>query len=112
MLVVDDDPAVVDFVCDVLRDSGYACEVARDGAEALVVAERARPSLILLDIQMPRMNGREFAAAMRGRLRQVPIIVMTAPAPADREADRRNASGVLRKPFAVDELVSAVRRLV
>lgn len=65
---------------------------------------------MLLDIQMPRMDGRAFAAALRRRLREVPIMVMTGVARPEREADRCNASAVLRKPFNGEELVSLVRR--
>src|SRR5579859_5195072 len=65
VLVVDDEPDIVEFLTTVLRDEGYATEAARDGLEALSKLKQARPSLIILDLMMPQMNGFEVLDALR-----------------------------------------------
>lgn len=110
VLVVDDDPAIRDAVRDVLEAAGMQVATAQDGSEALehVIAEP--PSLVLLDMRMPVMDGWHFARALRERHLAVPVVVMTAAADARRWADEIGALGWVAKPFAVSELVSTVQR--
>jgi CheY-like chemotaxis protein len=110
ILVVDDDPEVRALVSDVLDEAGYAVELAGDGEEALHVIERSPPRLLLLDIQMPRVDGPSLARELRARLRDLPVIVMTARPHPEREADRCNAVAVLAKPFDSADLIRVVRR--
>lgn len=110
VLVVDDDAGLRDFVCELLDDDGYECVVAADGDEAIQRATDDRPALLLLDIQMPRVNGREVARELRMRLRDVPLVVMTGQPHPEREADRCNAVGFLAKPFDADALLRLVHR--
>jgi CheY-like chemotaxis protein len=110
ILVVDDDVAVRELIFEVLRDAGYEVEVASDGAEALRVIEQSPPRLLILDIQMPRVDGPSLARELRSRLRDLPVVVMTARPHPEREADRCNAVAALAKPFDTTELVRLVRR--
>ena len=110
ILVVDDDPAVRELVSDVLHDAGYEVEVAGDGEEAMRVIEDAQPRLLILDIQMPRVDGPALARELRARLRDLPVVVMTARPHPEREADRCNAVASLAKPFDMNDLVRIVRR--
>lgn len=110
VLVVDDDPAMRRVVTDLLGDAGFPCVAAESGVEALRRMDEVPPSLILLDIQMPQMDGVAFARELRMRLRHVPLVVLTARDHPDREADRCNADAVLAKPFASDQLLGLVRR--
>jgi CheY-like chemotaxis protein len=110
ILVVDDDAALRELVSDVLEDAGYVVEVAADGEEALRVIADLPPRLLILDIQMPRVDGPALARELRSRLRDLPVIVMTARPHPEREADRCNAVAALGKPFDANDLVRMVRR--
>ncbi|OLC53409.1 MAG: hypothetical protein AUH85_14295, partial [Chloroflexi bacterium 13_1_40CM_4_68_4] len=98
------------MVSEVLQDAGYDVEVAADGEEALRLIEDTPPRLLILDIQMPRVDGPALARELRARLRDLPVIVMTARPHPEREADRCNAVASLGKPFDTDDLVRVVRR--
>lgn len=110
ILVVDDDSAIRDSERQILADNGFRVVEARDGAEALRAIDVEQPALILLDVQMPGIDGPTFARELRARLRRVPLVVLTGVADPKREADRCNAEAYLRKPFDADELVRVVRR--
>ena len=112
VLVVDDDPAIVSVVSDVLRDSGFVVATASDGAEALEVIGAKKPRAVLLDVHMPLVDGPALAEAMRGRGLDAPVVVMTAGPNARRWAERVGAAAYLAKPFSVEQLVSVVRRTV
>lgn len=111
VLVVDDDPDIVDIVLLVLRDAGYAARSARNGVEGLEAVAARIPGLILLDILMPVMDGPRFARELRARYgRAVPFVVLTAAEHARARAEELGADGVLPKPFDVDELLRVVRQ--
>ena len=110
ILVVDDDSAIRDSERQILADNGFRVVEARDGAEALRAIDVEQPALILLDVQMPGIDGPTFARELRTRLRRVPLVVLTGVPDPKREADRCNAEAFLRKPFDADELVRVVRR--
>lgn len=118
MLVVDDEPDIRTFVRLALEDEGYGVVTAANGTEALELLGATNPSLILLDLRMPGMGGREFVAAYREReslaatTSPVPIIVVTASRLPEVNPEEFGASGVLRKPFDVDRLLESVARLV
>ena len=84
--------------------------LAADGAEALALAERRRPDVVLLDLEMPRMNGLDACAALRDRLPEVEVIVLTVSAREDDlwAALRVGAAGYLLKDMPPRELVDAV----
>ena len=110
VLVVDDDAAIRDAVRDVLEGEGIVVETATDVADALEKVGRQVPRLVLLDMRMPVMDGWRFAGALRDRGMELPVVVMTAAADARRWASEIGAVGVVPKPFAITELVSAVRQ--
>ncbi len=111
ILVVDDDPDALRAERDVLVENGFDVIVARDGAEAMrAIEEGTPPSAIVLDIQMPGVDGPAFALELRQRLRHVPLIVLTSAPDPRHEADRCNAEAYLSKPFDTDRLVRTVRR--
>ncbi|HEV2122823.1 MAG TPA: response regulator [Chloroflexota bacterium] len=111
ILVVDDDPAIVSVVSEILDLEGYAVETATNGQEALRVIDRLRPAIVLLDMRMPVMDGWGFARALRERGESVPILVMTAAQNARAWAEEIGAQGYLAKPFEVMDLIEAVERL-
>jgi len=110
ILIVDDDDDTLAAERAVLVDEGFAVREAHNGAEALVALEADPPAMIVLDVQMPGVDGPTFARQLRARLRHVPLVILTAAADPKREADRCNAEAYLRKPFRSDDLLRLVRR--
>ena len=112
ILVVDDDPAILATVEEILMSEGYAVATATNGAQALEAIERARPALVLLDMRMPVLDGWGFAQGLRARGVAVPVLVMTAAQDVRRWADEIAADGYLPKPFRLLDLLDAVERFV
>ncbi len=113
VLVVDDEPEILDVATFVLEDEGYAVRTASDGQQALSLVSEQTPDLILLDMRMPVLDGWGFAREYRSRYDQrAPIVVLTAAASAAKRAEEVGAIGYLEKPFELDALVGIVRRAV
>jgi CheY-like chemotaxis protein len=111
ILLVDDDPDVLEAEREILSERGYSVVVARDGAEAQRAIDAGPPpSVIVLDIQMPGVDGPAFARQLRQQLRHVPLVVLTGAPDPRHEADRCNAEAFLPKPFDADELADMVAR--
>lgn len=113
VLVVDDEPPIVDLLAYNLRRADYQVLVARDGEEALAIARRERPDLIILDLMLPRLDGLDVCRAIR-RERDVPIIMLTA---RESEIDRvvgleLGADDYVVKPFSVRELMVRVKNVL
>jgi CheY-like chemotaxis protein len=106
ILVVDDDDLLRDAVSEALRDAGYDVTEARDGKHALDTLRDSRPTLIILDLMMPVMNGWELAEVLRDdpELKTIPVCVLSAV--ADRAPPQSAAT--LRKPVALDVLLATV----
>lgn len=112
ILVVEDDTDLREVVVFTLKRDDRRIIEAEDGREALdhIVAHGV-PDLILLDMNMPRMNGWEFARELRDReLWIAPVIVLTAAHDAQRSASEIGAAGFLGKPFDVRTLMATVDR--
>jgi len=116
VLIADDEEDIIRFVEINLRLEGLDVITAHDGEEALHKALTERPSLILLDAMMPRMDGYEVCAKLRAdeRTFQMPIIMLTAKSlEADRAQARHvGADAVIIKPFDPTELVDKVKSLL
>ena len=78
ILVVDDEPNIVDVISMALRYQGFAVESAGTGADAIAQVAAFRPHLIILDVMLPDMEGFEVARRLRGRGAGIPIIFLTA----------------------------------
>lgn len=112
ILVVDDDPYIREVLAELLEEEGYPVATADDGAEALRFVACTRPSLILLDMDMPVVDGREFARRYRELPGpHAPIAVVTAAYDARIAAADIGAQGHLSKPFQVAALLQLVARL-
>jgi DNA-binding response OmpR family regulator len=114
ILVVDDEPDVLDLVTYNLGQAGFATETAADGAEALRKARSSTPDLILLDLMLPEMDGLEVCKLLRRdtKTSTIPIIMLTARAS---EIDRivgleLGADDYVPKPFSPRELVLRVKK--
>ena len=109
VLVVDDDEGIRELVVTALAEEGYAVCSAGDGKEALAVLDQYDPQLILLDMRMPIMDGRQFVKSYRERLgHHAPIVICTAALDVRRDASEIGADGFLGKPFQLDELLDVV----
>jgi two-component system, chemotaxis family, chemotaxis protein CheY len=111
VLVVDDDPDILDALSEILEVEGYQVDRARNGREALQRLEHKLPDLVLLDLMMPVMDGWEFARSL-GPDARPPIIVLSADRNVSVKAREIGALGWLAKPFELSELLAAVRRAV
>jgi two-component system phosphate regulon response regulator PhoB len=114
ILVVDDEPDVLDLVTYNLHQAGFQTETAIDGAEALRKARSAEPDLIVLDLMLPEMDGLEVCKLLRRdtKTSRIPIIMLTAKAG---EIDRivgleLGASDYVPKPFSPRELILRVKK--
>jgi CheY-like chemotaxis protein len=112
ILVVEDADAIRHLVCSTLSHNGYQCLEASDGLEALQLLERVgRLDLVLTDIIMPRMNGREFAEHAARLKPQLPLMFMSGYAddPAVRFIEDNPPALFLAKPFTATALIEKVR---
>ena len=113
ILVVDDEPKIVQLVRDYLERAGFTVSTARDGDEALMRARQERPDLVVLDLGLPRLDGFEVTRRLR-RDSGVPIIMLTA---RDDETDKvvgleLGADDYVTKPFSPRELAARVRAVL
>jgi DNA-binding response OmpR family regulator len=113
ILVVDDEPKVVRLARDYLEKNGFRVITAADGQSALATARREKPDLIILDLMLPQIDGREVCRSLR-RESDVPIIMLTA---LSEEIDQVTgleigADDYITKPFSVRALVARVRALL
>src|SRR3990172_12249868 len=110
VLAVDDEAPILRLLSAALRSMGLAVEPAPDGEVALRLARTSRPDLILLDINLPGMNGLEVARRLKGNgeTAMIPVLLISAHA----EPARHEADGFIAKPFDLDELTERVTSLL
>ena len=111
LLVVDDDPDVLASLERGLRLSGFEVSTAVDGAEALRSATEFRPDAIILDINMPVLDGVSVVTALRAMDNDVPVCVLSARSSVDDRVAglEAGADDYLVKPFVLAELVARVK---
>jgi two-component system response regulator MprA len=112
VLVVDDEPALCQALRMILELEGHHVATATDGVTALVEAARTLPAVVLLDLQMPGMDGFQTQAALQAQLPTVPIVFMTAKHRVWQAAADHHAAGALPKPFDVDLVLDTIARFV
>jgi UDP-3-O-[3-hydroxymyristoyl] N-acetylglucosamine deacetylase len=112
ILIVDDEANIRQSLEGVLKDEGYACALAADGANALALLESLQPSLVLLDIWMPGMDGIETLRHMKELHPGIPVIMMSGHATISTaiKATQVGASDFIEKPLELDTVLGAVRR--
>lgn len=110
VLVIDDEPAMLQLLKRVFESEGYQVRLAADGVYGLLMLREAEPALVLLDIVMPGPDGYEVVARIR-QVSNVPIIMVTAKCEEESVAKALEigADGYVRKPFSPAELVAQVR---
>ena len=114
ILVVDDEPAVNDLICDALRLAGYATASAPHGMAALRMLREAPIDLVVLDINMPNVDGFEVLTRMRAAGDRTPVIVLTARQDRDdtKTGFELGADDFVKKPFGIEELTLRVRAVL
>lgn len=113
VLVIDDDPLMIEMVKDFLESHGYHVIPARTGQEALAKAEISKPDVLILDVMMPGMDGYETCRSLKqdARLSGVPVIMFTASTDLkfNQRAFEAGADFCLSKPFEMDRFLNVVR---
>jgi chemotaxis protein histidine kinase CheA/CheY-like chemotaxis protein len=116
LLVVDDSPSVRRVVSSMLKQHNWEVQMARDGIEALEMISAETPAAVLLDIEMPRMDGYELISTVRAQeqYRSLPLIVLTSRAASKHQqrAMSLGASAYVIKPYQDEELLRIIERLV
>jgi DNA-binding response OmpR family regulator len=114
ILVVDDDPGMLDTLMDVLSATGYETSVAASGNAALEMAQAGRFDLVLMDVQMPGLNGVQVLHALRVLHPTIVVIMMTAYTGDELVAESQRTTGfsVLSKPLDLDQVLPLVKSIV
>lgn len=114
VLIVDDEPDIVESIKFNLEHENIECVEAYDGEEALLKAKMESPDLIVLDIVLPKINGYKVCRLLKldKRCEHIPIIMLTARTDeTDRSmGEAAGADEYVRKPFIMDELVKMVKK--
>ena len=110
ILVAEDEANIREALADLLESEGYAVRTAADGAEALAAYAQKRPDLLLLDVNMPKMNGFDVCREIRRTDARLPIVMLTARV---EEIDKvrgleRGATDYVTKPYGMNELLARV----
>lgn len=111
VLIVDDEPNIRQLLSNFLGYEGYVVEAAEDGQAALEVIERAVPTLILLDLNMPVLDGWGFLQELDRRGLRLPVVIMTAGLAGRETAEKYGAIGYLGKPFDLDDLLATIHHI-
>ena len=114
ILIVDDEPNIVQLARLYLERAGFRVEAAGDGPAGLAAVQRARPALMLLDLMLPGLDGMEVCRQLRAEKNQVPILMLTA---RDEDVDKilgleMGADDYLTKPFNPHEMVARVKAIL
>lgn len=114
ILVVDDEPGIRELLAPFLERAGYQVQTAGDGATALEKIDSFQPDLVLLDVLMPRVNGRQVLRQLREIEDWTPVILLTqvGEAPERALALEEGADDYLNKPFDSNELMARIRAVL
>lgn len=111
VLVVDDDPDIRELLFTALEDEGFEVVPAGNGQEALAIIKTFRPDVIVLDLMMPVMDGWQFAAELRNREEDIPIVLLSAARDLRTHAKALSAAEIIEKPFDLSELLPKIARV-
>ena len=111
VLIVDDEPDVLDVLTDIVGAFGYDISTGINGAEALAIIRMTPPDVVLLDLTMPVMSGREALTHLQADHPNIPVVVVAAQVDAELalHLEALGAFGYISKPFEVAEIEEALR---
>jgi len=114
ILIVDDQPAILSTLSGILMDEGYDVQIAESGAEAIASAQSTPPSLVLLDIWMPGMDGLETLTRLRVLLPETRVIMMSGHGSIETAAKtiKLGAYDYIEKPLSLEKVVMLVKHAV
>jgi two-component system OmpR family response regulator len=114
VLVVDDEPSIVDAVATALRYEGFEVREATSGREALALAQEQSPDLIVLDVMLPDLDGLEVTRRLRGDGVRIPVLFLTARDSVEDKVSGLTVGGddYVTKPFSLAEIVARVRAVL
>ncbi|HET8842457.1 MAG TPA: response regulator [Ktedonobacteraceae bacterium] len=115
ILIMDDDPTIADLLREALADEGYETHMVTQSLRFFDAVTEVKPDLVLLDLMMQYLDGRDELQLMRMGSFNIPVIVVTAFLDADKEADEFRQAGVVHivyKPFDLDQLVELVKETI
>jgi two-component system, chemotaxis family, chemotaxis protein CheY len=107
VLVVDDEPSIVELIAEVLEEAGYRTLMARNARTALVIARHEQPALVLTDRNMPEIDGVEFVRHLRASVMtaRIPVVIMSSTRP---DVETTGDVPFLAKPFDLDDMLNTV----
>ncbi|HET6817016.1 MAG TPA: response regulator transcription factor [Mycobacteriales bacterium] len=114
LLVVDDEPNIVELLSASLRYAGFEVATARSGTEAVRVAQEFQPDLLVLDVMMPGMDGFDVVRRLRGDGRRVPVLFLTARDSTEDKITGLTLGGddYVTKPFSLEEVIARIRAIL
>jgi DNA-binding response OmpR family regulator len=117
ILVVDDEPDITKLISKIMETRGHRVSLARDGEEALAAVAKDRPDVVILDLNLPKMDGFEVCKRLKSdeQTKSIPIVMLTAAYVSVEDAQRGMGHGAdeyVVKPFLRDVLVHNVERLI
>ena len=116
ILIVDDEPHMLRVTELSIKKGGYQIVIGRNGKEALELAAREKPSLIVMDVSMPEMDGLTALTQLKANpeTAKIPVIMLTVrgQAMARQQAEQSGAAVYLTKPFSPSQLLAEVKRLL
>jgi DNA-binding response OmpR family regulator len=112
ILVGEDDEDIREIISIILTNKGYAVIPARQGSEVQTVLDSQTPNLIIMDVRMPGINGKDITKALKGNeiTKHIPVILISAFGHLKDMAKDAGADGYLSKPFNVDDLIALAER--
>lgn len=114
ILLVDDDPEIIESLAAYLKRSGFDCSVSDNGSKALQMMEHDPPHLVVCDVIMPHMDGREFLRSIRERKINIPVIMLTCIGSSSEKIMTldEGADDYINKPFDPLELVARIKAVL
>ena len=114
ILIVDDSETIRQRVAGALEAAGFATLTARDGIEGLVAAQKEQPAMVILDVNMPRMNGLDMLDSLDVKNSGLAVLLLTTEVQPSlmARAKKAGAKGWMVKPVNLEQLVATVRKVV
>lgn len=114
VLIIDDSETIRQRVAGALEAAGFAVTMARDGIEGLEQIEKQQPNMVILDVNMPRLNGLDMLERIDVKSRNLPVLLLTTEVQPSliARAKKAGAKGWMVKPVNVEQLLETVRRTI